>query len=150
MKGRILAISVSSRKGTAKENVPEASLRENHGIEGDAHAGDWHRQVSLLASESIDKIRTPEVDFRPGAFAENLTTEGIDLASVAIGDRLLLGEGIELEITQIGKECHDRCSVFEQMGDCVMPREGIFTRVLHGGRLRAGDTVEIKSANETG
>ena len=140
MTGKLVAISVSEKKGTQKSNVPSAHLVEGHGIEGDAHAGPWHRQVSLLAQESIDKMTAAGLDVGPGDFAENLTTSGIDLLKLKIGDRLRIGEA-ELEITQIGKECHDHCAVYELAGDCVMPREGIFARVLREGRISAGDAV---------
>ena len=117
-------------------------LRENHGIVGDAHAGEWHRQVSLLATESIAKMRALGLDVDSGDFAENITTRGIDLVSLPIGARLTIGEAV-IEVTQIGKECHTRCNIYHQAGDCVMPKEGIFTRVLQGGRIRSGDVVEI-------
>ena len=136
MSGRIVAVNISPDKGEQKKPVASAELREGHGIVGDAHAGDWHRQVSLLAEESIEKMRRLGLDVDPGAFAENLTTRGIDLISLPIGSRLAAGE-VLLEVTQIGKECHDRCAIYHQAGDCVMPKEGIFARVLQGGRLAA-------------
>jgi MOSC domain-containing protein YiiM len=140
MTGRIVAVNISPGKGERKVPVASAELREDHGIVGDAHAGDWHRQVSLLAEESIDKMRRLGLDVDPGAFAENLTTRGIDLISLPIGSRLALGE-VLLEVTQIGKECHARCAIYHQAGDCVMPKEGIFARVLKSGRLAAGMEV---------
>jgi MOSC domain-containing protein YiiM len=140
---RIVAISVSDKKGMRKGNVPEASLRPEHGIVGDAHAGEWHRQVSLLAIESIDKMRKLGLTVGPGDFAENLATEGIDLVSLPVGRKLRLGKDAEVEVTQIGKECHTRCAIYQQAGDCVMPREGIFVRVLRGGDIRVGDGIEI-------
>jgi len=140
--GRVVALSVSDRKGVPKTNVPEVELVENHGIAGDAHAGPWHRQVSLLAIESIETMRAKGADVGPGAFAENITTEGLDLPSLQIGDRIVIG-GAELEVTQIGKECHDRCAIYQAVGDCVMPREGIFARVLAGRRVRVGDGVVL-------
>jgi len=145
MNGQILAISVSEEKGTQKHNVKEAIVREGHGIDGDAHAGEWHRQVSLLAMESIEKMRARGLEVGPGDFAENLTTLGLDLLSLPIGTRLLLGRErqVEVEVTQIGKVCHGRCAVFYLAGDCVMPREGIFVRVLKGGRLLPGDPIEV-------
>jgi len=145
MKAQIIAISVSEEKGTQKHNVKEVILRENYGIEGDAHAGDWHRQVSLLAMESIEKMRAQGLEVGPGDFAENLTTQGLDLLSLPIGTRLLLGKErqVEVEVTQIGKVCHNRCAVYYLAGDCVMPREGIFARVLKGGRLIPGDPIEV-------
>lgn len=138
--GQLVAISISEKKGIRKSNVPSAHLVEGHGIEGDAHAGPWHRQVSLLARESIDKMTETGLDVGPGAFAENLTTSGIDLLKLKIGDRLRIGEA-ELEITQIGKECHNRCAIYDEAGDCVMPREGIFARVLRGAEIIVGDVV---------
>jgi MOSC domain-containing protein YiiM len=140
MAGKLVAISISKTKGTKKTNVPSAKLIVDHGFEGDAHAGPWHRQVSLLAIESIDKMIAAGLDVGPGAFAENLTTEGIDLLLLKIGDRLRIGEA-ELEITQIGKECHDRCAIYDEAGDCVMPREGIFARVLKAADIAPGDSV---------
>ncbi|MDH7499060.1 MAG: MOSC domain-containing protein [candidate division NC10 bacterium] len=147
MKGQIVAISVSEEKGTQKQNVKEAALREGHGIEGDAHAGEWHRQVSLLALESIEKMRARGLKVDPGDFAENLTTQGLNLLSLPIGTRLLLGRErqVEMEVTQIGKVCHGRCAVYYLAGDCVMPREGIFARVLKGGTLLPGDPIEVAS-----
>jgi molybdopterin adenylyltransferase len=139
--GRVVALSVSERKGMAKRNVPAARLVEDWGLEGDAHAGKWHRQVSLLAMESVRKMQAKGAAVGPGAFAENITTEHLDLLSLKIGDRLTIGEA-ELEITQLGKKCHARCAIFEQVGDCVMPREGIFARVLRGGEVRVGDRIE--------
>ena len=142
--GKIEAISISTQKGIPKSNVDSAILRENWGIEGDAHAGEWHRQISLLADESIDKIRNaglPEV--KAGAFAENITTKNIDLLSVKIGTKLRIGNDIILEITQIGKECHTRCVIYETVGDCVMPREGIFAKVLHGGKIKINDKIKF-------
>lgn len=139
--GRIEAVSVSETKGVRKTNVDSAVLRIEHGIEGDAHAGDWHRQVSLLATESIAKMQAAGLDVGAGDFAENLTTSGIDLCSLPVGSRLQVGEEILLEITQIGKICHERCAIYYQAGDCVMPREGIFARVLNGGEIHVGDPV---------
>jgi len=118
-------------------------LIENHGFKDDAHAGDWHRQVSLLAIESIEKIRAKGLDVGPGDFAENITTRGIDLVNLPIGTRLKVGEEVLMEVTQIGKECHTRCAIYYQAGDCVMPREGIFTKVLKGGRVRKSDPIVV-------
>lgn len=115
-------------------------MLENHGIVGDAHAGDWHRQVSLLAKESIDKMRAMGLDVTNGDFAENITTSGINLTSLPVGSRLQVGETL-LEVTQIGKECHARCAIYYQAGDCVMPKEGIFARVLRSGAIKPGDAV---------
>ena len=145
LKGRIVAVSTSRRKGQKKSNLSEGELLEDKGFEGDAHAGDWHRQVSLLAMESINKIRDKGIDVAPGDFAENITTSGIEIWQLELGTRLAVGSGAELEITQIGKECHDRCAIYHQVGDCVMPREGIFARVLRGGKVKPGDTIRVLS-----
>jgi MOSC domain-containing protein YiiM len=141
--GRIRAISVSEQKGTQKVNVPDAELLVDFGVIGDAHAGNWHRQVSLLAVESIDKMVEKGVKVSPGDFAENITTEGIDLLKLSVGSKLKLGESAELEITQFGKKCHDRCEIFERVGDCIMPREGVFARVIKAGLINVGDIIEV-------
>ena len=143
MRGKIVAVCISENKGERKKPVDSVELRENHGIVGDAHAGDWHRQVSLLAIESIDKMRQLGLDVTTGDFAENLTVEGIDLPGLPIGTRLAVGKAL-LEVTQIGKECHTRCAIYHQAGDCVMPREGIFARVLRGAVVRPGDEVALE------
>ncbi len=142
-KGRIKAISVSQKRGTQKTNVPEAELKTDFGIVGDAHAASWHRQISLLANESIEKMITKGAKVSPGNFAENITTEGIDLLSLSIGSKLKAGGNVELEISQFGKECHSRCAIFEQVGDCVMPREGVFAKVTKGGLVKVGDVIEV-------
>lgn len=142
-KGKIKAISISTKKGTKKNNVPEAELKVDLGMEGDAHAGNWHRQISLLAVESIDKMIAKGANVSPGNFAENITTEGIELPKLPIGTRLKIGGGIELEVTQIGKQCHSRCEIYEQLGDCIMPREGIFAKVRKGGVIKVADTIEV-------
>ena len=136
----VIAVCISENKGERKKPVDAVELRENHGIVGDAHAGDWHRQVSLLAQESIDKMRKLGLDVNAGDFAENLTTRGIELVSLPIGTRLQVGPTL-LEVTQIGKECHTRCAIYYQAGDCVMPKEGIFAKVITGGMIRPGDEV---------
>ena len=128
----ILSINISDRKGVQKRPIAKAVLRSNHGIEGDAHAGDWHRQISLLADEDIDTMRGRGAELGSGDFAENITTRGVDLASLPVGAELHIGEAI-LEVTQIGKECHHDCAVFNIVGDCVMPRKGIFAKVVRGG-----------------
>jgi len=142
MTAQVVAVNISKQKGVQKTPVAEVQLQENHGIVGDAHSGDWHRQVSLLAEESIDKMRRMGLDVDPGAFAENITTRGVDLVSMPIGTRLVLGDTL-LEVTQIGKECHSRCAIYHQAGDCVMPKEGIFAKVIRGGVVQAGSAVQI-------
>jgi MOSC domain-containing protein YiiM len=142
-KGRIKAISISKKRGTQKANVPQAEVRVGFGIVGDAHAANWHRQVSLLAVESIDKMVEMGAKVSPGNFAENVTTEGVELLKLPVESKFKVGEDVELEITQIGKECHSRCEVFEQVGDCVMPREGIFAKVTKGGLIKVGDIIEV-------
>jgi MOSC domain-containing protein YiiM len=142
--GSLEAVCVSESKGTQKTDVRAATLIEDLGIEGDAHAGFAHRQVSALAQESVDEMKAKGLtDLIAGAFGENLVTRGLELKSLQIGDRISIGSEVLLEVTQIGKECVDRCAIYYLAGDCIMPREGIFTRVLAGGRAQAGDTVEI-------
>lgn len=144
MKGKILAVNISQKKGEKKSNIGCGLFVENLGLENDAHAtADIIRQVSLLAKESIDKIRAKGLNVHHGDFAENLTIEGIDLASLPIGTRLKVGSEVLLEVTQIGKVCHSRCNIFYTVGDCVMPREGIFAKVLTGGAIKADDIIEI-------
>jgi len=138
---QVEAVCISEKKGERKKPVASVELRENHGIVGDGHAGDWHRQVSLLATESIDKMRALGLDVSAGDFAENITTSGINLVSLPIGCRLHIGAAV-LEVTQIGKECHTRCAIFYQAGDCVMPKEGIFAKVIIGGAVKAGDEIQ--------
>lgn len=139
---KVIAVCRSDDKGTRKEVVAEVTLREDYGVESDAHASNkTRRQVSLLATESIEKMRNMGLDVGPGDFAENLTTEGIDLPSFSPGTRLSVGDGVTLEITQIGKECHTGCAIFQQIGKCVMPKEGVFARVIRGGVVRAGDPI---------
>jgi MOSC domain-containing protein YiiM len=140
--GVVTGVNISARRGIQKRAVAEATLVTGLGIQGDAHAGDWHRQVSLLAEESVDKMRRLGLDVGPGAFAENLTTRGLAVPTLRIGDLVVLGE-VRLEVTQIGKECHSHCAIYQQAGDCVMPREGVFARVLAGGQVRAGMAVQI-------
>lgn len=140
---KVLAINISEKKGEIKQPITKGYFEVNSGLRGDAHAGDWHRQVSLLGNESIDKIRKLGFDnLEPGNFAENITTEGICLFDLPIGTRLTIGETL-MEVTQIGKECHKGCAIREKTGDCVMPREGIFTKVLAPGWIQAGDAIEI-------
>lgn len=144
---KIVSLSTSKKKGTRKTTVTEVTLIENFGVEGDAHAGDWHRQVSFLASESIQQSREKGLDVDFGAYAENIATSGIDWISVPVGTRYKLGDTALVEITQIGKECKKKCAIFYQAGDCIMPREGVFAKVLRGGVIRCGDTIEIISDN---
>ena len=144
MSATVVAVNVSLRKGERKTPVPSVQFREDHGIVDDAHAGDWHRQISLLAKESIDKMRKLGLDVDSGDFAENVTTQGIDLVSLPIGTHVEIGDTL-VEVTQIGKECHNRCAIYDQAGDCVMPKEGIFARVLRGGEVLTGDDVRVVS-----
>ena len=140
--GTVLSVNVSPGKGERKKPVERVSLLAEHGIEGDGHAGPWHRQVSLLAQESIDTMVAKGLDVGPGDFAENITTQGVHLYSLPVGTRMRIGEAL-VELTQIGKVCHDRCAIFYQAGDCVMPREGIFVRVVEGGAVAPGDRVVV-------
>lgn len=138
----IISINISGAKGERKHPVGRAELRVEHGIEGDGHAGKWHRQVSLLAQESIEKMKEKGLAVGPGDFAENVTTHGVELPALPVGTQIKLGEAL-VEVTQIGKECHNRCKIFYQAGDCVMPREGIFVRVIRGAVVAEGDTIEV-------
>ena len=140
--GRVVSVNISKKKGTVKKPVEEICLKIRHGILGDAHAGDWHRQISLLAEESVDKLRPLLPDLPPGAFAENVNTEGVDLKALPVGTRLRLGETV-VEVTQIGKECNNDCAIKKAVGKCVMPTEGIFAVVITEGTVRKGDEIEI-------
>ena len=140
--GKITGICISEKRGTSKHPVDEAVIREGWGIENDAHGGNWHRQISLLSQEKIDAFRRKGAEVKPGAFGENLIVEGIDFSSLPVGTRFQIG-GVLLELTQIGKECHQHCQIYQKMGDCIMPREGVFTKVLHGGIIKEGDMLEI-------
>ena len=141
---KIIAVCKSNKKGTKKEIVAEGVLGEDYGLIGDAHADCCtHRQVSLLAIESINKMRSLGFNIAPGDFAENLTTEGIDLVSLPVGIHISIGGEIILELTQIGKECHTGCAIYRQIGKCIMPREGVFTKVIRGGFVTAGDTIKV-------
>lgn len=142
MPARVVAVCVSAHKGERKTSMASVEIREEHGIVGDAHAGSWHRQVSLLARKSIVKMQRLGLDVDAGDFAENITTEGVELFSLPVGTRLSVGP-VLLEVTQVGKECHARCAIYRQAGDCVMPKEGIFARVLQGGTVRPGDSIRI-------
>lgn len=143
--GKVLAVCISEKKGTQKRNVGSAVFVEDWGLEGDAHAGKWHRQVSLLSSEKINAFRAKGAEVEDGAFGENLVVEGIDFAKLPVGTRFRCGE-VVLELTQIGKECHNGCAIFQKMGECIMPREGVFTRVLKGGKVSVGDEMSVDKA----
>jgi len=142
--GKIIAVCVSSEKGTAKRNVGRAEFVANHGIKDDAHAGPWHRQVSLLSQQKIEAFRARGAQVEDGAFGENLVVEGIDFRSLPVGTLLSCG-GVVLEMTQIGKECHSHCAIYKTMGDCIMPREGVFAKVVHGGFIGVGDEMIVKN-----
>lgn len=147
---KILAVNISEKKKTPKITVPEGRLIADFGLEGDAHAGKWHRQVSLLGAESIERARSGPTDgLCHGVFAENLTTEGIELFTLPVGTRLRVGGEAVLEITQIGKECHEGCAIRQLVGQCVMPREGVFARVVTGGVVRAGDEIAVLPSGDT-
>lgn len=141
--GKIRAICISEYKGTEKNFVSTANLIENHGIEHDAHAGNWHRQVSLLEFEKISEFNKRGADVTDGAFGENLIVEGINLSELPIGTKFKC-EGIELELTQIGKECHNHCSIYYKMGDCIMPKYGVFAKVVKGGKITVGDEIKYE------
>ena len=141
---KIVSIATSKKKGTQKSTVDEAFLKKEHGLEGDAHAGTWHRQVSFLASEEIDKAREKGLEVTFGDFAENIATTGVDWKNIPVGSRVRLGPHALVEITQIGKECHNRCAIYYKAGDCIMPREGVFARVLEEGKIRCGDSISIE------
>lgn len=142
--GTIVSLNISTTKGTGKQPVTRAEVRPDHGMVGDAHAADWHRQLSLLDMESINKMIAKGMELQPGAFAENITTAGLDLVNLPIGTRLV-SDQVELEITQIGKKCHSKCNIFQTLGDCVMPKEGVFAKVISGGTLSAGAALTIKA-----
>ena len=139
------AVCISEKKGMVKKEVPEINLEENWGITGDAHAGIWHRQGSLLAGESIDTVKKKLPHLKHGVFAENIVTRGLDLMTLAVGDRLVINDQVELEVTQIGKKCHnDGCAIKKATGDCIMPKEGIFTKVIRGGVVKADLPIKIE------
>lgn len=140
--GRIVAICTSVKKGTKKEEVKEIELVEDFGLKGDAHGGKWHRQVSLLAKEEIDFFNKKGGKVVYGDFGENLVTEGIDLASLSVGDKVIIGDAL-IEITQLGKKCHDKCEIFYSVGECIMPTKGIFGKVLKGGDITLGEKIEL-------
>jgi MOSC domain-containing protein YiiM len=140
--GKVIAVCTSPEKGTAKNNRGKAEFVVDHGLKGDAHAGNWHRQVSLLSYQKIEDFRAKGAKVEDGAFGENLVVEGFDFRSLPVGTVLSCGE-VVLEMTQIGKECHSHCAIFKQMGDCIMPREGVFARVIHGGYISVGDEMRL-------
>ena len=140
--GRVIAVCISKEKGTQKYRIPEGEFIEEWGIKDDAHAGKWHRQVSLLSYDRIQEFRARGAKVEDGAFGENLVVEGIDFKTLPIGTKFKCND-VVLELTQIGKECHHGCAIFQAMGDCIMPREGVFTKVLHGGVIKEGDNLEI-------
>jgi MOSC domain-containing protein YiiM len=141
----VVAVCLSEVRGVQKTPVDLIEVEVEHGVRGDAHAGDWHRQVSLLADESAEVMRQKGIDVGPGAFGENIVTEGIAIRELPIGARLRVGSEVLLEVTQIGKVCHDRCAIYYAAGDCIMPREGIFCRVLHPGSIKPGDSIDVVS-----
>ena len=146
--GRVIAVCISEQKGTPKRNVGAAELIANWGISGDAHAGKWHRQVSLLSYDKIQAFRARGAEVSDGDFGENLVVEGIDFRSLPVGTQLTCGQ-VLLEITQIGKECHSHCAIHQKMGECIMPTEGVFARVLHGGAIAAGDEMEVRDVPDS-
>lgn len=144
MEAKVKAVCLSEKKGTTKKVIKKGELIENYGLKGDAHAGKWHRQLSLLDNSSIDKMRGRGYELKFGDFAENITTEGIEnLYELPVGQKIRINGEILLEVTQIGKKCHHDCEIMQTIGDCVMPREGIFARVISGGQIKAGDKIEI-------
>jgi MOSC domain-containing protein YiiM len=145
-KGKVLAVNTSKEKGTKKTNIRSCTLLKDFGLKGDAHGGPWHRQVSLLANESIEKMKAMGLKVGYGDFAENITTEGIDLVHLPIGTEIQIGKSVVLRVTQIGKECHTRCAIYYQAGDCVMPKEGIFAEVVNEGEVKAGDEIMIEKS----
>ena len=140
--GKVIAVCTSEAKGTQKVSVPEIEIKEDWGIQGDAHAGKWHRQVSLLSFDKIEEFRARGAEVEDGAFGENLVVQGIDFATLPIGTKFVCND-VVLELTQIGKESHSGCAIFKKMGECIMPKQGVFTRVLHGGTIRPGDELTI-------
>jgi len=149
MRASVISINISHAKGERKKPAGSAEFRVGHGIVGDGHAGNWHRQVSLLGIESIGSMREKGLDVGSGDFAENITTEGIDLPSLPVGTLIRLGSTL-VEVTQIGKKCHNRCKIYQKAGDCVMPREGIFVKVMEGGAIFDGDAIEVVNVSRNG
>ena len=146
--GKIMAVCISEKRGTQKKNIEKVRLIENFGLEGDAHGGNWHRQVSLLSYEKVRAFEEKGISVEDGAFGENLLVEGFDFKTLPIGTRFRCGE-VLLEMTQIGKERHSYCEIYQAVGDCIMPREGVFARVLHGGMIQIGDEMEIVSSSDS-
>lgn len=146
--GKIMAVCISEKRGTQKKNVEKVRLIENFGLEGDAHGGNWHRQVSLLSYEKVRAFEEKGISVEDGAFGENLLVEGFDFKNLPVGTRFRCGE-VLLEMTQIGKECHSHCEIYQAVGDCIMPREGVFARVLHGGMIQIGDELEIVPSSDS-
>ena len=146
--GKIMAVCISEKRGTQKKNIEKVRLIENFGLEGDAHGGNWHRQVSLLSYEKVRAFEEKGISVEDGAFGENLLVEGFDFKTLPIGTRFRCGE-VLLEMTQIGKECHSHCEIYQAVGDCIMPREGVFARVLHGGMIQIGDVMEIAPSSDS-
>ncbi len=140
--GKVMALCISEKRGTQKVNVEEGKFIENFGIENDAHAGNWHRQVSLISYEQIEDFKARGGDVHPGAFGENLIVKGFDFKNMPVGTVFKCND-VELEMTQIGKKCHHHCQIYEQVGDCIMPREGVFARVIKGGTIKVGDEMEV-------
>ncbi len=146
-KGKVIAVCISEKRGTQKTEVPSITLVPRLGIEGDAHAGNWHRQVSLLSNEKIEDFRSRGAEVDNGAFGENIIASGFDFRSLPVGTRFRIGDAL-LEMTQIGKECHTHCTIYHQVGDCIMPREGVFAVVIEGGTIKAGDEIEMIPVRE--
>ncbi len=146
--GKIMAVCISEKRGTQKKNIEKVRLIENFGLEGDAHGGNWHRQVSLLSYEKVRAFEEKGISVEDGAFGENLLVEGFDFKTLPVGTRFRCGEAL-LEMTQIGKECHSHCEIYQAVGDCIMPREGVFARVLHGGEIQIGDEMEIVPSSDS-
>lgn len=146
--GKIMAVCISEKRGTQKKNIEKVRLIENFGLESDAHGGNWHRQVSLLSYEKVRAFEEKGISIEDGAFGENLLVEGFDFKTLPVGTRFRCGEAL-LEMTQIGKECHSHCEIYQAVGDCIMPREGVFARVLHGGEIQIGDELEIVPSSDS-
>lgn len=146
--GKIMAVCISEKRGTQKKNIEKVRLIENFGLEGDAHGGNWHRQVSLLSYEKVRAFEEKGISVEDGAFGENLLVEGFDFKTLPVGTRFRCGDAL-LEMTQIGKECHSHCEIYQAVGDCIMPREGVFARVFHGGEIQIGDELEIVPSSDS-